>query len=270
MILGVDLILILAVHPIQVVERWKFNKLTESEILEHLCLRLVKMNETEADGIFTKKADDYMWKKKNIIDLARMAKMNHFITNPIIQSDLNSTYLGVFQSCSQSSWPRFLSYLVSLLSLGLLAPFMLKYQKQIVSHSGFWKDMKLFPTPKYDEKLGSKPEGTSRKEQIKLSRSTSLTQSVQINRVKIPPEVETPPKMEIPPKTINWIVYNLMPYYNHLKEKFKTFYNPYLLSPLSVTDLLYSTISNLHMISAKAGSNQIYPSYSFISKKYFD
>jgi len=136
--------------PIKVLDRWKANKLSESEILEHLCLKLTKYKEDEVDGIFPQNDEEQMWKNKNIIDLARMGKMDHFITNPIIQSDLQSCFHGVFRPIA-GTFTRVAAFALSFISLGFLAPFLLRYEKQIQNQDQSWTDMKLWKDMKIPE-----------------------------------------------------------------------------------------------------------------------
>ena len=100
---------------VEILKRFKENDLSESEILEHLCLLSSKYQSEEKNGKFEPLDDgSHSWKKCNIIDISRMAKMEKFITNPIIQADLNSTFNGAF--LAQSGTKRNLAFFVSLMS----------------------------------------------------------------------------------------------------------------------------------------------------------
>ena len=122
--------------------------MNESRVLELLCLREDEFKQNAEE--LSKQGKDpselltevKKWKGKSIIDIARLGKMDKFIDHPIIQSDVNSTYYGVFSSVTGNGWSRMLAFLLSLLSFGVLAPVILKYKRQIVVHTGrFWEDM---------------------------------------------------------------------------------------------------------------------------------
>ena len=120
---------------------------TDSEVLEHLCLRLQCYNETEINGQYELIEEKFMWNNMNIIDISRMGKMDNFITNPVLQSDLNSTYHGAFQTARLRGF-RFFKFVISLLTFGAIAPFILRFQKQITRTHYFLQDMKIIKKKK--------------------------------------------------------------------------------------------------------------------------
>ena len=65
------------------------------------------------------------------------------IRNPILQSDLRSTYNGVVHYSSNASVFRRFLFFLSVLSLGLLAPLLLRYESKFIHQETFLDDVKL-------------------------------------------------------------------------------------------------------------------------------
>ena len=122
-------------------------------MLELLCLRETEYAKPEGGGYSEEKTTTPQWKNKSIIDIARLGKMDKLIDHPIIQGDLNSTYYGVFSSASGNGWHRFAAFILSLFTLGALAPILLKYERQFVMKKWqFWEDIGPRETPEKSPK----------------------------------------------------------------------------------------------------------------------
>jgi len=200
---------------IKVLQIWEDDKLSESQILENLCIKNKKHKTPEAN---TKEYEldesQKMWKSKNIIDLARMGKMSNFITNNILQTDLNATYLGAFQACPSSCWRRCIAFILSLLSFGLLAPALLRYQKLIVIDYGFWEN--LFSTRNSDQtrketenrETGNSKPGSTTPKVIENEELLFKTDNTHEKDTKVNTEII---------KVDNKFQYYLMPYFNHVR-----------------------------------------------------
>ena len=104
---------------------------TPSTILSNLSLERVKYN---ADGEL--KVNEYVWKKRNIIDIARLGKMHKLIRSGIMDAYDEPVF------STNDSWPRKFKFMTSLILLGLPAPILMNYTKEIYLKRTFWNDMK--------------------------------------------------------------------------------------------------------------------------------
>mgnify|MGYP004285737167 CR=1 FL=1 len=89
-------------------------------------------------------------RRKSIIDMVRLGKMCDFFSCPIIETDLEKTFVGGLSSVPESPIYSRIKYIFSLLTLGVFAPFLLKYENQNNVYStklpgrNYWKRLRIF------------------------------------------------------------------------------------------------------------------------------
>ena len=117
-------------RALELLKAWK-EKSTPSRIMENMCLHQHKRSKDQDDFVII--PNKYSWRKRNIVDIARLGKMHKLIRSEFMLAQDEPVF-----ACE--SWPRRFRFFLSLMSLGLLSPILLNYTKEIFMKRTFCND----------------------------------------------------------------------------------------------------------------------------------